>query len=208
VRGGSGSTLKPDARPAADAPITSSIRELALVFMIDNSPSMAPKQEKLEQQFPKLSAALKDPATNALPDPRIAIIDSDLGTMAAYYWPVCYAPNQPPTHPDSVTGFDLDAANWGATGGLRLSAFIDEFGPNGMKFSICETDFATVMKEIGDKVATTLGPAKGSGGAGGSDVGRLSGSGGSGGGAPGTGGMGGVSTFPLADCGPLTSPRC
>jgi len=45
---------------------------------------MAPKQEKLKAQFPKLIAALKDPSDGPLPDLRIAIIDSDLGTGNAY----------------------------------------------------------------------------------------------------------------------------
>jgi hypothetical protein len=52
--------------------------------MIDNSPSMAPKQDKLKAQFPNLIAALKDPTTGALPDLHVAIITSDLGTGGAY----------------------------------------------------------------------------------------------------------------------------
>jgi hypothetical protein len=55
------------------------MRHLDLIFMIDNSPSMAPKQEKLKAQFPKLIDALRDPGDNSLPDLRIAILDSDLG---------------------------------------------------------------------------------------------------------------------------------
>jgi hypothetical protein len=62
----------------------SPVRQLDMVFMIDNSPSMAPKQAKLQAQFPKLIDALRDPNTNALPDLRIAIIDSDLGTAGAW----------------------------------------------------------------------------------------------------------------------------
>jgi hypothetical protein len=59
-------------------------RQVDLLFMIDNSPSMAPKQEKLKAQFPKLMDALKDFADGSLPDLRVAIITSDLGTGAAY----------------------------------------------------------------------------------------------------------------------------
>ena len=59
-------------------------RLLDLVFMVDNSPSMAPKQQKMNAQFPKLIAALKDPNDGTLPDLRVAIIDSDLGTNGAY----------------------------------------------------------------------------------------------------------------------------
>jgi len=60
------------------------VRKLDLVFMIDNSPSMAPKVDKLNKQFPKLIAALKDPADGTYPDLRVALIDSDLGTGGQY----------------------------------------------------------------------------------------------------------------------------
>jgi hypothetical protein len=71
------------------------------------------------------------------------------------YWPVCYDPNHlpSPATTDVATGFDATAAGWGATGGLRESAFIDEFGRNGLKFSICEPDFAKSMQTIGGAVA-------------------------------------------------------
>lgn len=57
---------------------------------------------------------------------------------------------------DSDTGFDRIAAGWGATGGLRMSAFVDEFGDNGMKFSICQTDFSDSMKNIGNAMAKRM----------------------------------------------------
>jgi hypothetical protein len=65
------------------------IRELDLVFMIDNAPSMAAKQVKMTAQFPKLIEALKDPADGTLPNLRVAIIDSDLGTAGAFTDPYC-----------------------------------------------------------------------------------------------------------------------
>ncbi|HEX7506327.1 MAG TPA: hypothetical protein VF550_06110, partial [Polyangia bacterium] len=70
-------------------------------------------------------------------------------------WPVCYDPDHlpSPATTDVATGFDATAAGWGATGGLRESAFIDEFGVNGLKFSICEPDFAKSMATIGGTVA-------------------------------------------------------
>ena len=58
------------------------MRHLDLLFMVDNSPSMKPKQDKMKAQFPKLIEALRDPDDRTLPDLRIAILDSDLG--AAY----------------------------------------------------------------------------------------------------------------------------
>ncbi len=69
------------------------------------------------------------------------------------YWPVCYDPNH---MPKNGTDFDGDAWGWGAEGGLRESAFIDQFGENGLKYSICEPDFADAMKGIGDAIAKKL----------------------------------------------------
>jgi hypothetical protein len=53
-----------------------------MVVMVDNSGSA--KVTKMNAAFPKLIAALKDPNDGSLPDLRIAIIDSDLGTGCAY----------------------------------------------------------------------------------------------------------------------------
>ena len=69
------------------------------------------------------------------------------------YWPVCYDPTVPPPKDGS---FDANAFGNSATGGLRMSAFIDEFGANGLKFSICQTDFSSSMKGIGDALAKKM----------------------------------------------------
>jgi hypothetical protein len=69
------------------------------------------------------------------------------------YWPVCYDPSHMPPADGS---FNQDAWGWGAEGGLRISAFIDEFGENGLKYSICERDFSSAMKGIGDAIAKKL----------------------------------------------------
>jgi hypothetical protein len=72
------------------------------------------------------------------------------------YWPVCYDPNHLPNNPDLTTGFDVTAANWGATGGLRMSAFVDQFGDNGVKFSICQPDFSAAMTKIGSALSKKM----------------------------------------------------
>jgi hypothetical protein len=74
------------------------------------------------------------------------------------YWPVCYDPDHLPAvaTTDPATGFDATAAAWGATGGLRESAFVDHFGANGMKLSICEPDFSNAMASIGSALARKL----------------------------------------------------
>jgi hypothetical protein len=71
-------------------------------------------------------------------------------------WPVCYDPNHPPSNPDPLTGFDREAAGFGATGGLRMSAFVDEFGANGGRFSICQPDFSAAMAQIGATLAKKM----------------------------------------------------
>jgi hypothetical protein len=71
---------QPDPVQESDAQVTIvPMRHLDLLFMIDNSPSMQPKQDKMKAQFPKLIDALRDPGDGSLPDLRIGILDSDLG---------------------------------------------------------------------------------------------------------------------------------
>ena len=89
----------------------------------------------------------------AIPNPNV--LDTAHPTVFDY-WPVCYDPDHLPDNPDPATGFDPAAASFGATGGLRLSAFVDEFGSNGLKFSICERDFSTSMRQIGDAFAKKI----------------------------------------------------
>jgi hypothetical protein len=72
------------------------------------------------------------------------------------YWSLCYDPDHRPQNLDAKTGFDVDAWGYGAGPGLRESAFIDEFGANGLKFSICETDYSGAMSEIGNAIAIKL----------------------------------------------------
>lgn len=74
------------------------------------------------------------------------------------YWPICYDPDhQPKQDPNGDNAaFDVDAAGWGATGGLRMDAFINEFGSNGLKFSICQRDYSTSLQQIGDTLAKKL----------------------------------------------------
>lgn len=72
-------------------------------------------------------------------------------------WPICYDPDHPPSNPDPATGYDATAAGYGAKPGLRLSAFIDEFGANGLKFSMCEPDWSAAMKTVGETWAMKMG---------------------------------------------------
>jgi hypothetical protein len=74
------------------------------------------------------------------------------------YWPICYDPDHMPsdTGKDPSTGFDVDAAAWGARGGLRNAAFVDEFGENGLKFSICQRDYSYALSTIGTAISKAL----------------------------------------------------
>jgi len=87
---------------------------------------------------------------DTVPNPNTA----DTAHPAVYdSWPICYDPSHKPA---SANTFDATAAGWGATAGLREAAFINEFGANGMKFSICQSDFAASMKTIGDSLDRNL----------------------------------------------------
>jgi hypothetical protein len=66
------------------SPPTSAPRKLDILFMIDNSSSMAPLQGKLLEQFPVFMDQLKatptpDGAGTALPDIHVAVVSSDTG---------------------------------------------------------------------------------------------------------------------------------
>jgi hypothetical protein len=83
---------------------------------------------------------------------------TDASAPATIYdlWPVCYDADHPPTNPDPTTGFDAEAAGYGATPSLRLSAFVDEFGPNGLKFSMCEADWTDAMGMFGETLTREM----------------------------------------------------
>ena len=82
-----------------------------------------------------------------IPNPNVA--DTAYPTVFDL-WPVCYDPSHMPAN---GADFDASAAGWGAAPGLRLSAFVDEFGENGLKFSVCQSDFSTSMSQLGAKLA-------------------------------------------------------
>jgi len=87
-----------------------------------------------------------------VPGPRPEDADNQQGQVWDY-WPVCYDPDHEPADPAT---FDAEAWGWGAQGGLRISAFIDEFGQNGLKHSICERDFTRAMGPFADTIAYKL----------------------------------------------------
>jgi hypothetical protein len=87
-----------------------------------------------------------------VPGPGAEDIDGQQGPVWDV-WPVCFDPDHEPTDPDT---FDADAWAWGARGGLRISAFIDEFGDNGRKLSICERDFGNYLLEFGNTLEKKL----------------------------------------------------
>jgi hypothetical protein len=69
-------------------------------------------------------------------------------------WPICYDPQH--FQAGDATTYNADDVGWGATPGLREAAFVDEFGANGLKFSVCESDYSGAMKSIGAAMAKKL----------------------------------------------------
>lgn len=58
----------------------------------------------------------------------------------------------------SGSGFDQTAADHGATGGLRIQAFLDQFKPESrLAYSICESDFGPAMAGIGKNLMNKMG---------------------------------------------------
>ncbi len=119
-------------------------RLLDLVFMIDNSPSMAPKQQKLKDNFPKLIAALKDPNDGTLPDLRVAILDSDLGTNDAYSSGSC----GPKTLPDGTQSSYGDLGRFQMIG--AVGAPPNGCGVNSADVTFLETKGNTGLNFTGD----------------------------------------------------------
>jgi hypothetical protein len=54
-------------------------KKLDILFMIDDSQSMAPLQKKLQMQLPAFMDALEDPTTMQLPDLHVAVVSSSFG---------------------------------------------------------------------------------------------------------------------------------
>jgi hypothetical protein len=80
--------LPPDAAPppaplreAVEFPVTGS-RDLDLLFLVDDSPSMADKQANLASSFPKFIDVLSS-IPGGLPNVHIGVVTSDMGTQAA-----------------------------------------------------------------------------------------------------------------------------
>jgi hypothetical protein len=67
-------------------------------------------------------------------------------------WPICFDS----AHPPVGDSYDARAFGWAAAPGLRLAAFVDEFGANGLKASVCEADFSDAMRAIGATLASRL----------------------------------------------------
>src|ERR1017187_38465 len=137
---GTGGTTSdaPSGTPTIDYKISVSPKRLLdLVFMIDNSPSMAPKQMKMSANFPKLIAALKGPSDETLPDLRVAIIDSDLGTGGAYQSGSC----GPKTLPDGTQSMYDDMGQFQMIGATKCgvtssdATFLETIGSTGVNFS-------------------------------------------------------------------------
>jgi hypothetical protein len=126
-------------------------RKLDLVFMVDNSPSMAPKVKKMNDNFPKLLTSLKDSNDGTYPDLRVAIIDSDLGTSGQYSSGSC-GPN------DSNAGSNFgDVGNFQMRGAGGCGASPDALWLQYTKGRADNYDGSKDISQVFGCLATTLG---------------------------------------------------
>jgi len=70
-------------------------RKLDILFMVDDSPSMAPLQTKLSQQLGHFIDALASPTTGRLPDLHVAVVSSSFGGGAWGNVPQCHVGQHP-----------------------------------------------------------------------------------------------------------------
>ena len=94
--------------------------------------------------WPRSDQRLTPPEYKIAPVPNLGAAPGNPAT-AYDLWPACYDIDHPPSNPDPATGYDVAAAAYGAKPSPRLSAFIDEFGANGLKYSACEKDWTRAM---------------------------------------------------------------
>jgi hypothetical protein len=74
-----------------DAPFTGVVRDLDLLFVIDNSPSMEQEQANLRRNFPALMNALKE-LPGGLPNLHVGVVSTDLGAGTGVGTGACSRP--------------------------------------------------------------------------------------------------------------------
>jgi len=139
-------------------------RKLDLIFMIDNSSSMAPLQAQMTKNLPDFMNVLKDQATGGLPDVHIGVISSDLGAgrslvpgcmrrggdqgsfQAAGKNPVGCTPPADKYIIDSINPDGSRATNFGAGDITDVFSCIALLGQNGCGF---ESQFGSVLSAVG-----------------------------------------------------------
>jgi hypothetical protein len=128
-----------------------------LLFMIDNSPSMAPKQQELQNRFPQLIKILDDFAAKGNPASyHIGVVNSDLGSGP-------FTLNNGQCHPGGDNGAlqitaktssigppPTQCSTFGLSGGVKYIDYNQITGTNNINGGLSVPDAFTCMATVGD----------------------------------------------------------
>jgi len=139
-------------------------RQLDLIFMVDNSSSMAALQAQMTKNLPDFMNVLRDPTTGGLPDLHVGVISSDLGAgrslvpgcmriggdqgtfQAAGRNPVGCMPPANKYIIDTINSDGSRTTNFGSTDITDVFSCVALLGQTGCGF---ESQFGSVLAAVG-----------------------------------------------------------
>lgn len=132
---------------AKDIPVNIN-RDLDLLFLIDDSPSMADKQANLADNFPKFIEVLNS-IPGGLPNVHIGVVSSDMGTQGP---PPGFGPTVGAGLPGACSGIGKDGAlqTFGApvTGNFIVDTKDPVTGAPNRNYDVTKIDLATLFGNI------------------------------------------------------------
>jgi hypothetical protein len=135
---------------AKDIPVNIN-RDLDLLFLIDDSPSMADKQQNLADNFPKFIEVLNS-IPGGLPNVHIGVATSDMGTQGPVSTPPTFGPTVGAGLPGACSGIGKDGQlqTYGAplTGNYIVDTKDPITGAPTRNYDVNKIDLATLFGQI------------------------------------------------------------